>query len=219
MLHDWVVLYLEYCYLIDGFDVLVSDDLWIASFDFTALFIGKRNVTLEICSGQKKVARMKSVKRSLQYSGLELKLDELRKELSSIHGGIFPHSILSSQQISALSDQKPNSMEEASFTSTLNVPFILSNPWETFISSRAFLCYTFLQDLFIHMFWLSFCSSSCINSSIPAWCVRVDCWLYSYNLYITTSSHVYSQSRILIHSILQFYTTISDSLKNWWWSL
>lgn len=71
---------------------------------------------------------MKSVKRSLQYSGLELKLDELRKELSSIHGGIFPHSILSSQQISALSDQKPNSMEEASFTSTLNVPFILSNP-------------------------------------------------------------------------------------------
>ncbi|KAM6550420.1 hypothetical protein CsatB_000228 [Cannabis sativa] len=73
---------------------------------------GKRNVTLELCIGQKRVARMKSVKQSLQYSGLELKLDELRRELSSIHGGIFPHSILSTQQISILSEQKPNSMEE-----------------------------------------------------------------------------------------------------------
>ncbi|XP_024030043.1 mediator of RNA polymerase II transcription subunit 34 isoform X1 [Morus notabilis] len=73
---------------------------------------GKRNVTLEICSGQKKVARGKSVKHSLAFSGLELKLDELRKELSSIHGGIFPHSILSTQQINMLSAQKPNSMEE-----------------------------------------------------------------------------------------------------------
>ncbi|PON51591.1 DNA helicase, ATP-dependent [Parasponia andersonii] len=73
---------------------------------------GKRNVTLEICSEQKKVDHMKSVKHNLQYSGLELKLDELRKELSSIHGGIFPHSILSRQQICILSDRKPNSLEQ-----------------------------------------------------------------------------------------------------------
>ncbi|KAM3397481.1 ATP-dependent DNA helicase Q-like 2 [Capsicum galapagoense] len=54
---------------------------------------------------------MKSSKRE-RSSGLDDKLDELRKELASIHGGIFPHSVLSTQQISTLSSQKPKSIEE-----------------------------------------------------------------------------------------------------------
>ncbi|KAL5550444.1 hypothetical protein UlMin_000620 [Ulmus minor] len=65
------------------------------------VLLGKRNVTLEICSGQKKVAGIKSVKNNLASSGMEIKLDELQKELSSTHGGIF-----------MTSTQKPNSMEE-----------------------------------------------------------------------------------------------------------
>uniref|UniRef100_A0A5B6YTR0 ATP-dependent DNA helicase n=2 Tax=Davidia involucrata TaxID=16924 RepID=A0A5B6YTR0_DAVIN len=74
---------------------------------------GKKIVKLEISSGQKnKAGIMKSSKRSITSSGLEFKLDELRKELSSIHGGIFPHSVLSTQQISMLSAQKPKSMEQ-----------------------------------------------------------------------------------------------------------
>lgn len=73
-------------------------------------------------SGQKKVAGMRSVKHSRASSTLELKLDELRKELSSVHGGIFPHSVLSTQQISLISTQKPNSMELVSFVST-TLPF------------------------------------------------------------------------------------------------
>ncbi|KAA8528189.1 hypothetical protein F0562_035560 [Nyssa sinensis] len=74
---------------------------------------GKKIVKLEISSRQKsKAGIMKSTKRSTTSSGLELKLDELRKELSSIHGGIFPHSVLSTQQISMLSAQKPKSMEQ-----------------------------------------------------------------------------------------------------------
>ncbi|KAL6178711.1 hypothetical protein ACLB2K_050229 [Fragaria x ananassa] len=63
-------------------------------------------------TGQKKVAGIRSVKRSRASSCLEQKLDELRKELSSDHGGIFPHSVLSTQQISMIDDQKPNSMEQ-----------------------------------------------------------------------------------------------------------
>ncbi|KAM2216348.1 hypothetical protein ACFXTI_022844 [Malus domestica] len=72
---------------------------------------GKRSIKLEMTSGQKKVAGMRSVKHRRASSTLELKLDELRKELSSVHGGIFPHSVLSTQQISLISAQKPNSME------------------------------------------------------------------------------------------------------------
>lgn len=74
---------------------------------------GKRIVKLEISTKVKtKTGNMKSSKRSLTSSGLELKLDELRKELSSTHGGIFPHSVLSTQQISILSAQKPTSILE-----------------------------------------------------------------------------------------------------------
>ncbi|CAN1779612.1 ATP-dependent DNA helicase Q-like 2 [Linum perenne] len=72
---------------------------------------GKKAIKIETCSKQKiKVGDMRSVKHRL--SGLESKLDELRKELSSNHGGIFPHSVLSSQQMSMISSQKPKSMEE-----------------------------------------------------------------------------------------------------------
>ncbi|XP_034709082.1 ATP-dependent DNA helicase Q-like 2 isoform X2 [Vitis riparia] len=74
---------------------------------------GKRIVKLEISTKVKtKTGNMKSSKRSLTSSGLELKLDELRKELASTHGGIFPHSVLSTQQISILSAQKPTSIQE-----------------------------------------------------------------------------------------------------------
>ncbi|XP_020535895.1 ATP-dependent DNA helicase Q-like 2 isoform X2 [Jatropha curcas] len=70
----------------------------------------RKTVKLEISNKQNK-AGYKSAKRSLTLSGLEFKLDKLRKELSSNHGGL-PHSILSAQQMSIISAQKPNSAEE-----------------------------------------------------------------------------------------------------------
>ncbi|KAK7252557.1 hypothetical protein RIF29_36597 [Crotalaria pallida] len=73
---------------------------------------GKKTVKLEIYSEQRTKAGVRPAKRCLGSSGLELKLDELRKELSSIHGGVLPHSVLSTQQISLLSSQKPNSLEQ-----------------------------------------------------------------------------------------------------------
>lgn len=73
---------------------------------------GKKEVKLEICSGKNgRTGNVRGTKRSMPM-GLEMKLDELRKELSSTHGGIFPHAILSTQQISVLSAQKPTSMEQ-----------------------------------------------------------------------------------------------------------
>ncbi|KAI5438302.1 ATP-dependent DNA helicase Q-like 2 [Lathyrus oleraceus] len=72
---------------------------------------GKKTVKLEVSTEQKTKASER-LKRSLGSSGLELKLDELRKELSSLHGGILPHSVLSTQQISLLCSQKPNSLEQ-----------------------------------------------------------------------------------------------------------
>lgn len=80
--------------------------------------VGKKTVKLEISTEEKTKASAR-LKRSLGSSGLELKLDELRKELSSNHGGILPHSVLSTQQISLLCSQKPNSLEEASFIHVL----------------------------------------------------------------------------------------------------
>lgn len=81
----------------------------------TFLYVGKRIVKLEISTRVKtKTGNMKSYKHSLTFLGLELKLDELRKQLSSTHGGIFPHSVLSTQQISILSAQKPTTIQEAS---------------------------------------------------------------------------------------------------------
>ncbi|XP_052209563.1 ATP-dependent DNA helicase Q-like 2 isoform X2 [Diospyros lotus] len=74
---------------------------------------GKKTIKLEVLSKQKsKGGLVKASKHSLAASGLEYKLDELRKELSSVHGGIFPHSILSAQQITTLSAERPKSMEQ-----------------------------------------------------------------------------------------------------------
>ncbi|KAG5540909.1 hypothetical protein RHGRI_020972 [Rhododendron griersonianum] len=72
---------------------------------------GKKIVMLEVSSKQKGGV-MKGSKRSLASSGLVYKLDELRKELSSGHGGIFPHSVLSTQQITLLSTERPKTMEQ-----------------------------------------------------------------------------------------------------------
>ncbi|XP_072955690.1 ATP-dependent DNA helicase Q-like 2 isoform X2 [Typha angustifolia] len=74
---------------------------------------GKKAVMLEIniAPPGNNTRSPKIAKRSHQ-SALETKLDELRKELSSSHGGIFPHAVLSMQQISMLGTQKPTSIEE-----------------------------------------------------------------------------------------------------------
>ncbi|KAK1567722.1 hypothetical protein Q3G72_015762 [Acer saccharum] len=74
---------------------------------------GRKIIKLEISSRHKNMTgNKKSTKRSVISSVLEFKLDELRKELALVHGGIFPHSILSSELIRMISAQKPNSMEE-----------------------------------------------------------------------------------------------------------
>jgi ATP-dependent DNA helicase Q1 len=83
-------------------------------------YAGKKTVMLEVSTEEKTKASAR-LKRGLGSSGLELKLDELRKELSSNHGGILPHSVLSTQQISLLCSQKPKSLEEASFIHVLLV--------------------------------------------------------------------------------------------------
>lgn len=57
---------------------------------------------------------MKQFKRN-KSCGLEIKLDELRKELAASDGGIFPHSVLSTQQINMLSAQVPKSMEQVPY--------------------------------------------------------------------------------------------------------
>ncbi|XP_065627773.1 ATP-dependent DNA helicase Q-like 2 [Quercus suber] len=103
------------------------NDIWKEEFQHTAyatnayvtlgpfakqVLHGKKNVKLEISSGEKNTASLKSAKRNLSSSVLEFKLDELRKEVSAIHGKIFPHSVLSTQQISMISAQKPNSLEQ-----------------------------------------------------------------------------------------------------------
>ncbi|KAF5740171.1 mediator of RNA polymerase II transcription subunit 34 isoform X1 [Tripterygium wilfordii] len=69
----------------------------------------KQEVSSRLNTGTEK---RKSVKRSLTSSHLEFKLDNLRKELASVHGGILPHSILSAQQIRTISAQKPHPIEE-----------------------------------------------------------------------------------------------------------
>uniref|UniRef100_A0A803L6E4 ATP-dependent DNA helicase n=1 Tax=Chenopodium quinoa TaxID=63459 RepID=A0A803L6E4_CHEQI len=76
---------------------------------------GMKTVKLQIyCGKEIKAGVMKSAKRKSASSNLEYGLDELRKELASLHGGIFPHSILSTQQISMLAAEKPDSIEQAS---------------------------------------------------------------------------------------------------------
>ncbi|KAJ8513523.1 hypothetical protein OPV22_003957 [Ensete ventricosum] len=70
---------------------------------------GKKSVMLEVCTRRHEDGMPKGAKRS-RMSGLEIKLDELRKELSSSNEGMLPHAILSTQQISILSTQKPTSI-------------------------------------------------------------------------------------------------------------
>ncbi|XP_066387022.1 ATP-dependent DNA helicase Q-like 2 isoform X3 [Miscanthus floridulus] len=80
---------------------------------------GNRPVKLEIAvlSSQARAEgcdTSKGTKRS-RMSDLEAKLDELRRELSSSSTGgisIFPHAVLSTQQISLLSCQKPTTEAE-----------------------------------------------------------------------------------------------------------
>ncbi|KAH9607511.1 hypothetical protein KSS87_017441 [Heliosperma pusillum] len=75
---------------------------------------GKRPVMLQVCREQEvKTSAVKPNKRKSATS-LEINLDELRKKLASLHGGIFPHSILSAQQISLLANEKTLSMDQAS---------------------------------------------------------------------------------------------------------
>lgn len=74
---------------------------------------GRKIVKLDIsCQQKTKVDNLKLTKCSSKSSGLEIKLDEMRKELSSSHGGILPHSVLSTQQISMLCAQKPCSTDQ-----------------------------------------------------------------------------------------------------------
>ncbi|KAK3118137.1 hypothetical protein QOZ80_9BG0694780 [Eleusine coracana subsp. coracana] len=74
---------------------------------------GNRVVKLEIAlASQDRGVRSKGAKRG-RMGDLEAKLDELRRELSSTSdGAIFPHSVLSAQQISLLSCQKPTTSAE-----------------------------------------------------------------------------------------------------------
>ncbi|AAF24590.1 T19E23.16 [Arabidopsis thaliana] len=70
----------------------------------------RKTIKMETSSRQ-----TKKLKRSITFSGLELKLDELRKEISAADGSILPHTVLSTQQIGSISSQKPVSLQEASF--------------------------------------------------------------------------------------------------------
>lgn len=73
---------------------------------------GKKSITLEVTSGQRSGNGIANSAKRKRDSGLESQLDNLRKELSSMDGGIFPHSILSTQQISMLCSQKPETTEQ-----------------------------------------------------------------------------------------------------------
>lgn len=71
---------------------------------------GRTQVKLEICIGEQ--SEIPKASKRTRMSVLESKLDDLRKELSSTHGGIYPHAVLSTQHISMLSKEKPTSMTE-----------------------------------------------------------------------------------------------------------
>lgn len=79
---------------------------------FCRSLAGNKIVKVEVECGQKNSLTNSKTHKRGKSSELEYKLDELRKELASLDGGIFPHSILSTQQISMLSAEKPKSMEE-----------------------------------------------------------------------------------------------------------
>ncbi|XP_047091349.1 ATP-dependent DNA helicase Q-like 2 [Lolium rigidum] len=73
---------------------------------------GNRQVKLtSAIQSQDSDGRVKSAKRN-QMSSLEAKLDDLRRTISSANGGIFPHAVLSTQQISLLNIHKPTTIAE-----------------------------------------------------------------------------------------------------------
>ncbi|CAH8360026.1 unnamed protein product [Eruca vesicaria subsp. sativa] len=72
------------------------------------LLQGRKTIKTETSSRQMN----KKSKRSSSFSGLESKLDELRKEISAAHGSMLPHTVLSTQQIGLISSQKPDSLQE-----------------------------------------------------------------------------------------------------------
>lgn len=80
--------------------------------------IGHKKIKLEIVQGVKSARKKAKAstapisENDMVHTGLGLVLDELRQNLAAVHGGIFPHSVLSSQHISLLSSQKPLTMEE-----------------------------------------------------------------------------------------------------------
>lgn len=73
---------------------------------------GKKIIKLEVCSGERDSSTSTKLSKRSRSCGLTFKLDELRQELASLDGGIFPHSVLSTQQINMLSAEKPRSMEQ-----------------------------------------------------------------------------------------------------------
>lgn len=83
-------------------------------FYFFVPLAGKKTIKLEVFSGQKGSSCIMKQSKRTKSSSLEFKLDELRKELASSDGGIFPHSVLSAQQISTLSGLRPKSVEQVS---------------------------------------------------------------------------------------------------------
>ncbi|KAM0935298.1 putative DNA helicase [Dioscorea sansibarensis] len=73
---------------------------------------GTKPIKLEVCvKKHMNKGSVKAAKRNLT-SDLEVKLDELRKELAAGSGGVFPHAVLSAQQICTLSTQKPTNIIE-----------------------------------------------------------------------------------------------------------
>ncbi|KAG0625747.1 hypothetical protein M758_2G078000 [Ceratodon purpureus] len=78
----------------------------------------QRRVQLETVQGvqsakkQSKATTASKSKDEMVHTGLGSVLDDLRQTLAAVHGGIFPHSVLSSQHISLLSSQQPLTMEE-----------------------------------------------------------------------------------------------------------
>ncbi|XP_037430029.1 ATP-dependent DNA helicase Q-like 2 isoform X2 [Triticum dicoccoides] len=73
---------------------------------------GNRPVKLTSAShSQDSGDRFKSAKRN-QMSNLEAKLDDLRRTISSRNGGIFPHAVLSTEQISLLNCHTPTTIAE-----------------------------------------------------------------------------------------------------------
>ncbi|XP_012476949.1 ATP-dependent DNA helicase Q-like 2 [Gossypium raimondii] len=76
------------------------------------VMLGKKIIKMDVTSTSKDVDGYRKSSKHGVTLGLEFKLDKLRKELASHDKGIFPHSVLSGQQISSISAHLPNSIEE-----------------------------------------------------------------------------------------------------------